>query len=117
MAYEALEPKIGIEFDYYEMVKNVYTKVYGKASGSVADEPVKFTGIILTDELGVFGPFSSGTLNETFLLTKSDIPKSGGRISYKTLDGRTRRFSLQVPEGKGYFLEIFSWFKLASLGD
>lgn len=113
---KSLERIYGIEMCLVKQLDDIHSDVYGTDSGDVSGEPITIVGIITGDEFFPSGGFSSGSFTSGFLYTTSKKVDVGDTVSIVVEDDLTRRFKVESKEAIGTTQDVFTRYKLASLG-
>lgn len=114
---KVLERMYGIEVDVFKRRENVHSSVYGGDSGEVENVPILITGIVVGDDFFPTSGHSSGAFESGWLYTSSDIPEKGDFISIRPYDDKSRRYGVESREAIGTTQDVFSKFKLSSIGN
>ena len=114
---KVLEKQYSIEMHIFKQEQNVHSSVYGGDSGEVQNEGIPFMGIATGDDFFPTSGKSSGSFEEGWLYTSSDIPEKGDFISIKPSDEKSRRYEIESREAIGTQTDVFHKFRLSAIGD
>lgn len=114
-----LEHYYGVELSIYREIQsstNVYGRVHGKNSGKEGEFVENFIGVVIGDD---FFPSSnlSGSFVAGFLYTRHGNIKTGDTIKINSDDGKIRRYKIESKDNIGLTTEIFTRWKISSIGD
>ena len=112
-----LEKYYGIDIEVYKTERDVYTKVYGKNSGTSIEYIDTITGVIVSDDFFTTGLVSSGSFEEGFLYTSYKDNLVGMTIKINRQDGKTRNYKVESKESIGMTTNVFNRYKINSLAD
>ena len=94
------------------------SRVYGNDSGEVDESKYHdITAILTSDDFFTSGGSVSGNFNEGWLYTNDDNINVGQIVQVLSVDRKTRRYKITEQESIGTTVEIFTRWKIASLGD
>lgn len=110
-----LEKYYGIDIEVYKTERDVYTKVYGKNSGTSLEFVDNITGVIVSDDFFTTGLVSSGSFEEGFLYTSYEPNLVGMTLKIARKDGKIRNYKVETKESIGMTTEVFSRYKISSL--
>ena len=116
-AIESVEFYYGLDIELYRQLKNdVYSSVHGRNAGGSINKIKNFIGVIHGDDFMPSSDAYSGNFVSGYLYTREPEVKVGDVLSIVSSDGKSRRYTIDKRESVGFTREIFTKWKIASIG-
>lgn len=107
----------GVDFRVYEKTKNRQTAVYGKEAAQDENLVDTIQGILISADLVPSDGASSGTFDEGWFFTDSDLSLVGRRLELVRDDDLKRQYQVESKMSQGMTVEVFKRYRLAPVGE